>query len=804
MSRVPYVRARLRKISTIAVGAAVVAAGLLVPSAAYAVAAPQTQSDVLGGTSLSADGWTGPASDPSGGYDFNVNDGVLQASNYGANGVITQLESPTTQEAGEPGYTDAAFDTYHVAFTLDGNALGDDNYIAQPGVSLEMDADEGGNRAGGGLYFTVPADHSLEIDNFSTTDPFGDLWAGATTTIPFTGPVTIDYTVQFVAGGRDVVTVKANNATVLSTAAGTYEGYSFGVAAGQDATAPATAADADKVDQVLFRATHKDFNSSWTPNNTDPNVTPWATLPDAVPATTGGGFTFSDLTYGAESSAGPAFADTTATTVAANQIADYEDSTTYDSWHIGSNGDATDTSDYFDVLANGNVQLNDLSPNDSHAIQLLKGIPTADQPTDLYALVAQGLAWTLPTSNLASYQVALTGANVAGSHFTTLHSESQVESTGLNVARLSDSWVSTHAIGSIAANTAEPLGVLLAALEPGVTTDANYATDIAAADVHVLGFGVASEATAGQATTDVGPVYFDGVKYSFSAASAVTLHTPIITGTPAVGKQLKASAAVTPTAATASYQWYRNGVAIHGAKAKARIYTATGSDYRKKLSVKVTETYPGFITASAKSAKTAKVALGTITPTGTVAIVGTAQVGLKLSITKPTYSPTPSAFLYRWMRNGTPITGATSSTHTIVAADLGATITVSVVAKKSFYSHLSITSGATAAVIPGVLGVSAAPTVKGTLKSGQTLTAASGGWTADGVATTHVTKRYFWFISDGSATPDMADLLQVSTVNTLKLAYWAHGLKVSVYVTGSEQGYTSATTSLSAFSATVQ
>jgi hypothetical protein len=811
-----YIRARLRRITVITVAGAFVAAGLLAPTTATADdPAPQTQTDVLGGTSLTDDGWTGPAAS-GGGYDFSVNDGTLQASNYGASGVITQLESPTTAEAGEPGYTDAGYDSYHMAFTLDGAAVGDDNYVAQPGVSLEVDADEGGNRAGGGLYFSVPADHVLEVDNFSATDPFGDLWSGATTRIPFTGPIAIDYTVTFVAGGPDVVTVKANGRTILapvanvSSAAGSYEGYSYAVAAGTDATDPASAPDADKVDQVLFRATHNAFNTAWTPSNTDPDVAPWAPLSDPVPSTPGGGFTFSNLTYGAQNSASQAYAFRSATTIAANQIANYEDSMTYNTWHIGSNGDSTDPNKYFNVLSNGDIQLNDYVV-DSHSTQLLKGIPTANQPTDLYALVSQGLAWTDTADAPATYQLALTGANVAHSSgsvgFTTLHPESGSETAGLNVVRLSDPWVSTHAIGTIAANTVKPLGELLAALEPGATTDSDYASDITAADVNVVGFGVASEAD--HTSAEVGAIYFDGGKYTF--APVVTLTKPTITGTVAIGHTLTATTDVDPVDSTLTYQWYRNGIAIPSATGHTHLVSF--SDYGTELSVKVTAKLTGYAGASATSSRTAPVGKGTITADGPVTLSSTSPVvGEAVSAVLPNYDTqdvtgnqsSGITMSYQWYRGSTPLAGATHRSYTPVAADLGGSLSVKATAKKTDYTSLPLTSAATSAVTPGVLDVTAVPTITGTPKDGHTLTAHSTGWTANGTATSSETRRYFWFVSDGTGTPDISDLVKVSTSNTLVLGWWAKGLKVSVYVSGVENGYTSATSSYSAFTAIVQ
>ena len=814
MSSASYVRARLRRTTVIAATGAIVAAGLLVPASASAVVTPTTRSNVLGGTSLSADGWTGPAAGVGSPYDFSTKSEVLTASNFGADGVITQLESPVTQAAGEPGYTSASYDEYHFAFTLGGHAPGSNKYAAQPGVGLEVDADGAGNRAGGGVYFNVPANNVLEIDNFGSTDPSGQLWDGGTKRIPFNAPVAIDYTVQFVAGGKDVVTIKANGKTVISTTGSTFEGYSFAKAASEDTTIDASAPNAATVDQVLFRTTHNQYNTEWTSENTDPNVAPWTPMSAPVPTSKGGGFTFSSLTYGAKHSSSSAFASTSTVTTNESDIQNYEDSTgsNYDSWHIGSNGSSSDPNQYFNVLSNGDVQLNDYAPTDTHSVQLLKGYPAGSQPDDVYALVKQGLAWTLTTDQLGSLQIPVFGANVAHSSgttgFATLHSQAQVESTGLNVAKLSDSWVATHAIGDIPANHAATLGELLAALEPGVAADPDTASTepteaIADADVTVLGIGVASEATAGQTSTTFGPIYFGGVKHTFTSAPTITVGTPTVTGTPAVGETLTSSTPeVNPIDVKLSYQWLRNGASISGATSSS--YKLTSSDYKKTLSVKVSGTATGHAKVAETSLPTIAVALGTITTVGEVGISGSAQVGVKLSLTKPTYTPSSATLTYKWLRNGTAIAGATKSTYTVVKADLGATLTATITAKKTDYTTLPLTSASTDTVAPGTLAVTAAPTISGTVKVGKTLTASSKTWTANGVATTSEKKTYNWYVSDSNSGAPIGDPIQSSTSSTFTIPASAAGQFITVTVTGTLASYTTVTSGFSDFTAAVQ
>jgi hypothetical protein len=90
------------------------------------------------------------------------------------------------------------------------------------------------------------------------------------------------------------------------------------------------------------------------------------------------------------------------------------------------------------------------------------------------------------------------------------------------------------------------------------------------------------------------------------AAGALSAHKPKIKGKARVGKKLKAKAgAWGPVPVTLSYQWYRNGKPIKGATRAA--YKLKHVDRRKKLTVKVTATKPGYTTLTQTSKATTKV-----------------------------------------------------------------------------------------------------------------------------------------------------------------------------------------------------
>jgi hypothetical protein len=110
-------------------------------------------------------------------------------------------------------------------------------------------------------------------------------------------------------------------------------------------------------------------------------------------------------------------------------------------------------------------------------------------------------------------------------------------------------------------------------------------------------------------------------------------------------------------------------------------------------------------------------------------ISGTAQVGQTLTGTTETWTHNPTSFTYQWNRAGGAISRATASTYVPVAADVGNTLTVSVVATNSGGSSSAAISAATSAVAAGSVPVNTAlPTIAGTAQVGQTVTATNGTW----------------------------------------------------------------------------
>jgi hypothetical protein len=119
------------------------------------------------------------------------------------------------------------------------------------------------------------------------------------------------------------------------------------------------------------------------------------------------------------------------------------------------------------------------------------------------------------------------------------------------------------------------------------------------------------------------------------------------------------------------------------------------------------------------------------------AITGTPAVGQTLTASTGTWTNSPTSYAYQWVRcngggnNCTDIAGATQQRYTLVAADAGNTIRVRVTAKNADGSA-SAQSAQTAPIVAATSSAApkntSPPTIGGTPKVGQELTAAPGSW----------------------------------------------------------------------------
>ncbi|MDO9105476.1 MAG: FG-GAP-like repeat-containing protein, partial [Methylovulum sp.] len=212
----------------------------------------------------------------------------------------------------------------------------------------------------------------------------------------------------------------------------------------------------------------------------------------------------------------------------------------------------------------------------------------------------------------------------------------------------------------------------------------------------------------------------------------VPVGIPTITGSVTQGATLTADTSGISDAdglGVFSYVWKANGTVIGGASASS--YVLTEQEVGKTITVEVSYT-DGHSTAEGplSSTATAVVTNSNESPVGIPTITGTASQGQTLTAVTGGISDGDGlgAFSYVWKANGTVIGGASANSYMLTEQEVGKTITVEVSytdGHSTAEGPLSSTATATVAnVNDAPVGI---PTITGTARQGQTLTAVTGG-----------------------------------------------------------------------------
>lgn len=194
-----------------------------------------------------------------------------------------------------------------------------------------------------------------------------------------------------------------------------------------------------------------------------------------------------------------------------------------------------------------------------------------------------------------------------------------------------------------------------------------------------------------------------------------------VSGSPETGQTLTADLQGWASNSTYTYQWNRDGSPIQGADQSQ--YVPGSPDLNSKLSVTVTGTSSSGQSATATSEEVGPV----LAPyaAGNVSISGTPQTGQTLTAVTKDW-PAGTSFTYQWLRDGSAINGATSSTYSPVADDVSHDVAVTVVGSANGQSGTA-SSAAVQVTAPYVAG---AVSITGTPETGQTLTAVTVNWPA--------------------------------------------------------------------------
>ena len=267
-----------------------------------------------------------------------------------------------------------------------------------------------------------------------------------------------------------------------------------------------------------------------------------------------------------------------------------------------------------------------------------------------------------------------------------------------------------------------------------------------------------------------------GIDLTFLNGSVFTTALePTISGEPKVGKRLTVvPGSWDPAPDRFSYQWLRDGVPIDDATDDT--FISTSADIGKKLSVTVTGTKTGYALATATSAETVAVApLGELmaaTPT----ISGAAAVGATLTVVPGNWGPAGVVFTYQWHRDGKDIP-VTDGSYVIQAQDAGTKLSVSVTGQLDGYVGATRTSDSTATIPMLTIGSAPTPTISGTARVGEVLSADPGRWDPAAAALS-----YEWRRGDEEIGTDSA---------TYRLVGEDAGKTLTVTVVGSALGYSS-------------
>ena len=248
--------------------------------------------------------------------------------------------------------------------------------------------------------------------------------------------------------------------------------------------------------------------------------------------------------------------------------------------------------------------------------------------------------------------------------------------------------------------------------------------------------------------------------------------------------------------ATFSYQWLADDADISGATDST--YTLTFAEAGKTIKVRVSFTDDRGNAESVTSAATEAVSAtsqqqaANDPATGAPVISGAAQVGETLTADTSSISDddglTNASFSYQWRANESDIADATDATYTLLDADEGTTISVTVFFTDDAGNEETLTSAATAEMEAKPNSPAAGlPIISVTAQVGETLTADTSG-IADEDGLDNATFSYQW-------QADGADI-SGATGSTYTLTDSEEGKAVSVTVSFTDdRGHTESLTS---------
>jgi hypothetical protein len=215
---------------------------------------------------------------------------------------------------------------------------------------------------------------------------------------------------------------------------------------------------------------------------------------------------------------------------------------------------------------------------------------------------------------------------------------------------------------------------------------------------------------------------------------------------------------------------------------------------------------PAFVVLAALVAGGGAQAMRSAAPVNTAVptVTGTATVGQTLTASDGTWSNAPTSFAYQWLRcNGggsscNNVANGTLKTYTLVGADAGHTMRVRVTATNASGSSSAESAQTAAIAAAGAVPTNTAvPTISGTPKVGETLTAAPGSWSGNPTSFT-----YQWQRCDADVAACSNLVGATSTTYAVPLADLGYRLRVIV-TAHNAKGSTSSTSAITTIVAPV-
>ena len=166
---------------------------------------------------------------------------------------------------------------------------------------------------------------------------------------------------------------------------------------------------------------------------------------------------------------------------------------------------------------------------------------------------------------------------------------------------------------------------------------------------------------------------------------AMTVATrPTLSGTARVDEVLTLSpGAASPAGESREIRWYADGTLIQG---ESGLRLRLGQQLiRKRITATVVWRREAYRARAATTEATGPVKAGRFQVTEPFTVAGRAHLGRQLTVRRGTYTPADADVSYTWLRDGTPIPGATGPTYVAQVEDVGHRLGVGVLLRRQGY-----------------------------------------------------------------------------------------------------------------------